>query len=172
MIWTKRLILGSLLSYTSCVMSAVPDVPFPAGNCAGIIPIDDPEQMETDNSYIDGIANISFIIDFDNAQLFGVAALFDDYDGDNERLIQWSFDQDSSGNDAKIERDDLMPASFLATFSIDLPDDRLTPINVTRPTGNAFQEVPIKVRLLPVGSGSSYIIQGVNIPYHGFCTAI
>lgn len=172
MTWINRLSVIFFLSHASWVTSAIPDIPFPAGSCAGIIPLDDPYLMETNSSYIDGIANITFVFDFDNDQLFGVALLFDDYDGDNERLSQWSLDQDSSGNSVKIERDDLMPASFVATFNIDLPDDRLTPINLTQPTGNAFQEVPIVIRLLPVGGGSSYIIQGLDIPYHGFCTAI
>jgi hypothetical protein len=41
-----------------------------------------------------------------------------------------------------------------------------------QPTGNVFQEYTIKLRLLPTGGGSMYIIQGINNAEHGFCAAL
>ena len=99
--------------------------------------------------------------------------LFDDYDGENERFAEWSLDQDASGTSFTMERDELMPAAFIATLSLELPVDDSTPNLVNlQPTGNLFQEYTIKLRLLPTGGGSMYIIQGINNAEHGFCAAL
>ena len=111
--------------------------------------------------------------DFDEAQAFGVLLLFDDYDGENQLFAEWSLDQDASGTSFTVERDELMPASFIVTLSLELPNEDSTPDLVgVQPTGNVFREFTAKLRLLPTGGGSMYIIQAINFAEHGFCAAL
>ena len=97
----------------------------------------------------------------------------DYWDGDNEAYAQWSMDQDDSGTELIVERDDLMPASFIGSITLDRPDDDSVPNLVgTQPTGNYFKSFEFRFRLLPIAGGSTYIVQGLNVPYQGFCTTI
>jgi hypothetical protein len=158
---------------SSCAVSAVPELSFPAGSCSGIIEVDDPVLLEKSDRYFDGDASFSFVLDFDEAEAFGVSLLFDDFDGDNEAYAQWAADQDASGIPLALERDDLMPASFIGSMTIDRPDDNSVPTLVgIEPTGNYFKEFTFRFRLLPIAGGSAYIVQGLTVPVQGLCAAI
>lgn len=158
----------------SFAMSAVPELPFPTGSCSGLVPlVDEPSQTLKDSRTYDGSFNLSIVLDFDEAKAYGMFLFFDDYDGDNETYAQWSIDQDATGTSFSIERDELLPAAFMVTLSLDLPIDENTPNLVgLQPTGNVFQEYKVNFRLLPVGNGSTYVIQSVNDPLQGFCAAL
>ena len=169
----KKLLSVFVLFYSAAAFSAIPELPFPTGSCSGILSLVDPELTSNNSRTFDGDANLTLLFDFDAAQAYGVFLLFDDFDGDSERFAQWSLDQDASGTSLTIERDELMPASFIATLSLDFPIDDNTPNLVNlQPTGNVFQEYTVKFRLLPTGGGSMYIIQGINNAEHGFCAAL
>ena len=169
----KKLLSVFVLFYSALTFSAIPELPFPSGSCSGILSLTDPELSSNNSRTFDGDANLTLIFDFDAGQAYGVFLLFDDFDGDNERFAQWSVDQDASGASFTMERDELMPASFIATLSLDFPIDDNTPNLVNlQPTGNVFQEYTVKFRLLPTGGGSMYIIQGINNAEHGFCAAL
>jgi hypothetical protein len=169
----KKLLSVFVLFYSALTFSAIPELPFPSGSCSGIFSLRNPEDWQKNSSHYDGNANFTLTLDFDEAQAYGVFLLFDDYDGENERFAEWSLDQDASGTSFTMERDELMPASFIATLSLELPVDDSTPNLVNlQPTGNVFQEYTIKLRLLPTGGGSMYIIQGINNAEHGFCAAL
>lgn len=165
--------LASLLLFPFSA-SALPELPFPTGGCSGIIPISDPDLIEKSPDFFDGDANLTVVFDFDNAEAFGVFLLFDDWDGDNEAFAQWSADQDGSGMALNIERDDLLPASFIGSITVEFPDDAFTPDLVgVEPTGNAgFKNYELRFRLLPTAGGATYIIQTLNAPFHGFCSTI
>lgn len=170
----KKLILTVLSIFSFSAVAAVPELPFPTGSCSGIIPLDDPQTLEQCSDCYDGTANLTIVLDFDGAEAFGVFALFEDWDGDDEAFAQWSIDQDGSGTQLTIERDDLLPSSFIGSFTPEIPDDELVPENIVglQPTGNAFKEYEIRFRLLPTAGGATYIIQGLNFPFHGFCSSI
>jgi hypothetical protein len=169
----KKLLGVFALFYSALTFSAIPELPFPSGSCSGILSLTDPELSSNNSRTFDGDANLTLIFDFDAGQAYGVFLLYDNFDGDSERFAQWSMDQDLSGTSLTIERDELMPASFIATFSIDFPIDESTPNLVDlQPTGNVFVDYTVKFRLLPTGGGSMYIIQGINNAEHGFCAAL
>ena len=170
----KKLILTVFSIFSFSAVGAVPELPFPTGSCSGIIPIDDPNIMETNPNYYDGSANLTIVLDFDDAEAFGTLLLFDNWDrGDDEAYAQWAVDQDGSGTPLTIERDELLPASFIGSVKLELPDDDLVPNLVgVQPTGNAFREDEIRFRLLPTAGGATYIIQGLNFPLQGFCSTI
>ena len=155
-------------------VGAFPELPFPTGSCSGIIPLEDARILEKSPDFFDGDANLTVVFDFDNAEAFGVFILFDDWDGDNEAFAQWAADQDGSGMQLDIERDDLLPASFIGSITVEFPDDAFTPDLVgVQPTGNAgFKRYELRFRLLPTAGGATYIIQTLNAPFHGFCSAI
>ena len=169
----NNLVTGLVLALFSADLLAVPELPFPAGSCSGIIVLDDPLLTEKSDRYFDGDASLAFVFDFDESKAFGVFLLFDDWDGDNEAFAQWSMDQDDSGTELVLERDDLMPASFVGSITLDRPDDDSVPNLVgTQPTGNYFNSFEFRFRLLPIAGGSTYIVQGLNAPYQGFCATI
>ena len=169
----NNLVTCLVLALFSANILAVPELPFPAGSCSGIIVLDDPLLIEKSDRYFDGDANLVFVFDFDEGVAFGVSLLFDDWDGDNEAYAQWSMDQDGSGTELLLERDELMPASFIGSITLDRPDDDSVPNLIgTQPTGNYFKFFQFRFRLLPIAGGSTYIVQGLNVPYQGFCAAI
>ena len=169
----KKLLSVLVLFYSALTFSAIPEIPFPSGSCSGILPLTDPEQWPKNTFHYDGNANVTLTFDFDEAQAFGVLLLFDDYDGENQLFAEWSLDQDASGTSFTVERDELMPASFIVTLSLELPNEDSTPDLVgVQPTGNVFREFTAKLRLLPTGGGSMYIIQAINFAVHGFCAAL
>ena len=169
----KKLILTVFSIFSFSAVGAVPELPFPTGSCSGIIPIDDPQIMENSSNYYDGGANLAIVLDFDDAEAFGIELLFDNYDRDDEAFAQWSIDQDGSGTQLTIERDELLPASFIGSFTLEYPDDDLVPNLVgLQPTGNVSKEYELRFRLLPTAGGATYIIQGLSFPLHGFCSTI
>ena len=99
----KKLILTVFSIFSFSAVAAVPELPFPTGSCSGIIPIDDPQIMENSSNYYDGGANLAIVLDFDEAEAFGIELLFDNYDRDDEAFAQWSIDQDGSGTQLTIE---------------------------------------------------------------------
>lgn len=169
-----RLLIIIALLYAGFATSAVPVLPLPTGSCSGIIPLEDqPQQTLKDSRTYDGSFNLSIVLDFDEAKAYGTFLFFDDWDGNNETFAQWSIDQDASGTSFSIERDELLPAAFLLTLSLDLPIDENTPDLVgVQPTGNVFQEYTVRLRLLPIAGGSTYVIQGINATIQGFCAAL
>ena len=169
----KKLILTVLSIFSFSAVAAVPELPFPTGSCSGIIPIDDPQITEIISNAYDGSANLAIVFDFDEGEAFGVEFLYDNFDRDDEAFAQWSIDQDGSGTQLTIERDDLLPASFIGSFTLEYVNDDLVPNLVgLQPTGNAFEEYELRFRLLPTAGGATYIIQGLSFPLHGFCSAI
>ena len=94
--------------------------------------------------------------------------------GVDDRLSsQWSLDQDDSGISLEIVRDDLIPASFIVSFTIDEPPvDSVVDVVNLQPTGNAFDRFEVVLRLLPNAGGASYPMQLVSAPYSGFCNAL
>ena len=169
----KKLILTVFSIFSFSAVGAVPELPFPTGSCSGIIPFPDVVLQDPLAGTYDGTANLTIVLDFDEAEAFGVFVLFDDWDGDNEAISQWAADQDGSGISLTIERDELLPASFIGSFKLEFPDDDLVPDLVgVQPTGNAFVEYEVRFRLLPTAGGATYIIQELSGPFHGFCSTI
>ena len=146
-------------------------LPFPTGTCSGLIPLDSAQVAEM-AGYRGGTANLSLVLDFDDQSAYGAVIYFED--SDRELVAQWSIDQDGSGITLEIVRDELLPASFIASLTVDLmpgtSDER--DLEGLQPTGNEFVPRDIVLRLFPTAAGASYIIQGVNITHHGFCTAL
>ena len=81
----------------------------------------------------------SLVLDFDDRRAYGSVVFFDDnvpgVDEDDRLSSQWSLDQDDSGISLEIVRDDLIPASFIVSFTIDEPPvDSVDVVNL-QPTG-------------------------------------
>lgn len=169
-----RLLIIFALVHACFATSAVPVLPLPTGSCSGIIPLEDqPAQTPKNSQTYDGSFNLSIVLDFDEGKAYGTFLFFDDWDGNNETFAQWSIDQDASGTSFSIERDELQPAAFVLTLPLDLPIDENTPDLIgVQPTGNVFQEYTVRLRLLPIGGGSTYVIQGITAAIHGFCAAL
>ena len=169
----NKLILTALSIFSFSAVAAVPELPFPTGSCSGIIPFSDVAFQTPISDTYDGTSSLTIVLDFDEAQAFGVFVLFDNWDRDDEALAQWAVDQDGSGTPLTIERDELLPAAFIGSVKLELPDDDLVRDLVgVQPEGNAFVEYEIRFRLLPTAGGATYIIQGLNFPFHGFCSTI
>ena len=162
------LVMFSIFSLSA--VGAVPELPFPTGSCSGLIPLD---AADTSGDG-DGASSISLVLDFDDRRAYGSVVFFDDnVPGVDDRLSsQWSLDQDDSGISLEIVRDDLIPASFIVSFTIDEPPvDSVDVVNL-QPTGNAFDRYEVVLRLLPNAGGASYPMQIVSAPYSGFCNAL
>ena len=158
----------SILSLSA--VGAVPELPFPTGSCSGLIPLD---AADTSGDG-DGASSISLVLDFDDRRAYGSVVFFDDnVPGVDDRLSsQWSLDQDDSGISLEIVRDDLIPASFIVSFTIDEPPVDSVDVVDLQPTGNAFDRYEVVLRLLPNAGGASYPMQLVSAPYSGFCNAL
>ncbi len=165
-----KLFLAMFSIFSLSAVGAVPELPFPTGSCSGLIPLD---AADTSGDG-DGASSASLILDFDDRRAYGSVVFFDEnVPGVDDRLMsQWSLDQDDSGISLEIVRDDLIPASFIVSFTIDdTPVDSIDLGNL-QPTGNAFERRELVLRLLPNAGGASYPFQMLNIPYSGFCNAL
>ena len=165
-----KLFLAMFSIFSLSAVGAVPELPFPTGSCSGLIPLD---AADTSGDG-DGASSISLVLDFDDRRAYGSVVFFDDnVPGVDDRLSsQWSLDQDDSGISLEIVRDDLIPASFIVSFTIDEPPvDSVDVVNL-QPTGNAFDRFEVVLRLLPNAGGVSYPMQLVSAPYSGFCNAL
>lgn len=166
-----RLVIIFALLHANFAASAVPVLPLPAGSCSGLIPLDSP-QVAGDGG---GAANISLVLDFDDQSAHGAIIYFSTEGPDDDRLVaQWSLDQDGSGITVDLVRDQLVPASFIVSLTIDLNpgDSDERDLEGLQPTGNEFVPLDVVLRLLPTSGGVNYIIQGVSTPIHGFCNVL
>ena len=165
-----KLFLAMFSIFSLSAVGAVPELPFPTGSCSGLIPLD---AADTSGDG-DGASSISLVLDFDDRRAYGSVVFFDDnVPGVDDRLSsQWSLDQDDSGISLEIVRDDLIPASFIVSFTIDEPPVDSVDVVDLQPTGNAFDRFEVVLRLLPNAGGASYPMQLVSAPYSGFCNAL
>lgn len=165
-----KLFLAMFSIFSLSAVGAVPELPFPTGSCSGLIPLD---AADTSGDG-DGASSISLVLDFDDRRAYGSVVFFDDnVPGVDDRLSsEWSLDQDDSGISLEIVRDDLIPASFIVSFTIDEPTSDSVDVVTLRPTGNAFDRYEVVLRLLPNAGGASYPMQLVSAPYSGFCNAL
>ena len=167
-----KLFLAMFSIFSLSAVGAVPELPFPTGSCSGLIPLD----AAATSGDGDGAASISLVLDFDDRRAYGSVVFFDDnapgVDEDDRLSSQWSLDQDDSGISLEIVRDDLIPASFIVSFTIDEPLVNSVDVVNLQPTGNAFDRAEVVLRLLPNAGGASYPMQLVNAPYSGFCNAL
>jgi|SaaInlStandDraft_1057018.scaffolds.fasta_scaffold126355_2 hypothetical protein len=147
-------------------------LPFPTGRCSGLIPLDSSQVAGNGG----GASSISVVLDFDDQSAHGVIIYFspEGPDGEDRLEAQWSLDQDGSGIALDIARDELLPASFITSLTLELsPDDSdERDLKGLQPTGNEFVPFEVVLRLLPTAGGARYIIQGVNITHNGFCDAL
>jgi hypothetical protein len=146
-------------------------LPFPTGKCSGLIPLDSSQVAGNGG----GAANISLVLDFDDQSAYGAIIYFSPQGTDDDGLVaQWSLDQDGSGITLEIATDELLPASFIASLTLDLNpgDSDERDLKGLQPTGNEFVPFEVVLRLLPTAGGARYIIQGVNITHNGFCDAL
>ena len=168
----KKLSVAILSLCSVNAFSAVPELPFPTGSCSGLIPLDS-SQIAYDEG---GASSISLVLDFDDQSGYGAIIYFspEGPDGDGRLEAQWSLDQDGSGIALDIVRDELLPASFIASFTVDLNpgDSNERDLEGLQPTGNEFVPRDVVLRLLPTANGASYIMQGINPTHHGFCNAL
>ena len=165
-----KLFLAMFSIFSLSAVGAVPELPFPTGSCSGLIPLD---AADTSGDG-DGASSISLVLDFDDRRAYGSVVFFDDnVPGVDDRLSsQWSLDQDDSGISLEIVRDDLIPASFIVSFTIDEPPVDSVDVVDLQPTGNAFDRYEVVLRLLPNAGGASYPMQLVSAPSSGFCNAL
>ena len=167
----KKLCFAILSLYSINAFSTVPELPFPTGSCSGLIPIDSSRVAGSGG----GASSISVVLDFDDQSAHGVIIYFSPEGPDGDGLVaQWSLDQDGSGIALDIVRDELLPASFIASFTVDLNpgDSNERDLEGLQPTGNEFVPRDVVLRLLPTADGASYIMQGINFTHHGFCNAL
>ena len=166
----KKLSVAILSLCSVNAFSAVPELPFPAGSCSGLIPLDSSQVAGGE----DGAANVSLVLDFDDQSAYGAIIFFGTSgpDDDDNSVSQWSLDQDGSGITLDIVRDELIPASFIVSMTIDdtLSDD--IDLGNLEPTGNEFELRELVFRMLPSAGGASYVLQGVSTDTHGFCNAL
>ena len=166
----KKLSVAILSLCSVNAFSAVPELPFPTGSCSGLIPLDSSQVAGGE----DGAANVSLVLDFDDQSAYGAIIFFGTSgpDDDDKSVSQWSLDQDGSGITLDIVRDELIPASFIVSMTIDdtLSDD--IDLGNLEPTGNEFELRELVFRMLPSAGGASYVLQGVSTDTHGFCNAL
>ena len=166
----KKLSIAILSLCSVNAFSAVPELPFPTGSCSGLIPLDSSQVAGGE----DGAANVSLVLDFDDQSAYGAIIFFgtNGPDDDDKSVSQWSLDQDGSGITLDIARDDLIPASFIGSMTIDdtISDD--IDLGDLDPTGNEFELSEIVFRILPSAGGASYVLQGISTDIHGFCNAL
>jgi len=166
----RKLCFSILSLYSVNAFSAVPELPFPAGSCSGLIPLDSSQVAGGE----DGAANVSLVLDFDDQSAYGAIIFFGTSgpDDDDKSVSQWSLDQDGSGITLDIVRDELIPASFIASMTIDVNISDDIDLGDLDPTGNEFELSELVFRILPSAGGASYVLQGISTDIHGFCNAL